>query len=393
MRYTLMREEREIMEFDINLATGEVGDAQPLEDASLMPLGVFGHWDRPEYALTQFIHDRCISPNRPDLPAVLEATGARSTIELAFRSNGFSLSDPYWYRAHDGATSWEHGNFFDNDWDPSFGDAVMRKDYDALGKASPVTPDVTCSGASRKAWLRDAEGPLLLKAPVIEGCESTVGEALTSRMVARMLPRREFVSYELVERDGQTYSACRTMVGPGEELTLAWQALSEVEDARGSEEHAGTLLGLEMLEELRLALARLNVEGWQQVVPKVSVIAHLAFNRDMHPYNLGVIRARSGALRLAPFFDFDRTFSLSQPDRIELACKSPLATQLMMARSFSGLDPSWDYSWYDQRALDGFEDEIERTIGACETVPDSFAELAAELFVAQRTYVSRIAGA
>lgn len=391
MKYVLMREEREVLEFDVDLPTEVVHDIVPLESAAWAPLGVLDHMEPSEPRLSEFISSRCISFAREDLPAILEATGARSAIELAFRSGGFSLHDPYWYRAKGSALTWEQDNFFDNDWDLSFGNAILRKDYEALGNASLATPDITCSGASRKAWLRDAQGPYLLKAPIGEGNATVTGEALTSRMLACLLPENEFMPYEIVERDGATYSSCRPMVQTGEELTSAWQVLAEVEDVPERKAQATSLLGLELLEEFGSALSRLGIEGSSQVVPKTMVVAHLAFNRDVHPKNLGVIRDRSGAMRLAPFFDFDRMFGLSHLDRMEWACARPRIAALLMANTFSNLDPSWDYSWYDKRSLDGFEQDIERTLSACEAAPEGYAKLIADLFVAQRTYLNRIA--
>lgn len=394
MLYTLMCKEKEVLEFDIELSTGSVSKVQLLEDATWAPFGVLEFQGNPELGLSQYVYDRSISPTREDLPAILEATGASSPIELAFRAGGFSLFDPYWYRARNSSLTWEQGNFFENDWDLSFANAILQQDYAALKGASFATPDVTSSGSSRKAWVRDAKGPRLLKASVDEGHASVMGEVLISHMLARLLPENEFVSYELVEHDGETYSASRPIVNADEELTMAWQALSATEENRESGQPASALLGKELLEELSAALRHLGIEGSGQIVPKMMVFSHLAFNRDMHPNNLGVIRTiESGALRLAPFFDFDRTFGFTHPDKMAWACASPGAAKLLLALMFSNLDPAWDYSWYDSHALDGFEREIERMVSACDIAPEGYAQLIANMFVAQRTYVNSIADA
>lgn len=391
MRYTLMCKEREVLEFDIEFPDGAIRDVRPLEGAAWAPLGVLDNQDMREWGLAQFVDSRGISFTRADLPAILEATGAQSAVELAFRSGGFSLSDPYWYRSKDSALTWSQGNFFDNEWDPAFGDAVLRRDYRALERASIATPDITCSGSSRKAWIRDEKGPLLLKASVEDSGASMLAEALVSRMLARILPANEFVSYELAERDGETYSVCRPVVNAGEELSMAWQAVLATDQVVAGGKLPTELLGFELLEVLSNAYSRWDIEGAVQFMAKAELITHLAFYRDIHPHNMGVIRSiDSNALRLAPFFDFDRAFGLSRYERMEEICAHPQITALLVASMFSNLDPSWDYSWYAPDALDGFEHDIERTLSECDVIPRGFAQLAASLFVAQRAYVNSV---
>jgi len=58
---------------------------------------------------------------------------------------------------------------------------------------------------------------------------------------------------------------------------------------------------------------------------------------------------------------------------------------------FSFLKSSWDWSWYDSRALDGFEDAIMGAYAFCRSLPPTFAELITRLFVAQRDYVNKVA--
>ncbi|MDO5119875.1 MAG: hypothetical protein Q4D48_07285, partial [Coriobacteriales bacterium] len=56
----------------------------------------------------------------------------------------------------------------------------------------------------------------------------------------------------------------------------------------------------------------------------------------------------------------------------------------------SFLKPSWDWSWCDLQALDGFEDVIMEAYAPCRSLPPVFGELIAHLFVAQRDYVKAV---
>lgn len=393
MRYVLMCKEREVLRFDIDLSTGEVHDVEPLEGAALAPLGILVGHERPEATLSEFLNGRHISNHRADLPMILEATGAHSPLELAFRGNGFSLSDPYWYRAPGSTLTWAHGNYFHNDWDHAFGDAVLRRDYAALQEASPATPDVTCAGSSRKAWFRDARGTRLLKADFEEDGASTVAEALTSRMLARLLPEDEFVSYELVDYDGMRCSASSPIVDANEELSMGWQVLMAADATHTNADDPNDLLGFDLLKGFARALSRLGVRGSERAFAKMMLIAHLTLNNDMHPRNLGTIRSvNTRALRLAPLFDFDRMFGLAHRTQMQELCARPQVAALLIACRFSTLDPSLDYSWYDPHTLDGFEDEIARTLSACDTVPNGYARILSDAFASQRAYVNSVVG-
>lgn len=385
MRYVLMNRDRAVVDFDVDILSGTVSDVRLLEGAAWAPLGILVAGNDPAPRLTRFVTRRTISFARPDISDILEATGAHNAVELAFRAGGFSLSDQFWYRAEGSSRSWREGNFFDNDWDPAFGQAVLARDYRALAHASILTPDVTCSGSSRKAWVPGETGPRLLKTAADAG---TLAEVLTSRMLSRLLGHDEFVPYELVEVAGVTLTSSPAMAGAEEEVALAWQVLSaanlhdldEIDD----------LLGSPLVEDFRAALAALGVETGEQVFAKRRLIDLLTLNRDVHSGNFGVIRnCASGEIRLAPFFDHDHCFGLAHRDNMVWAVEHAQLTMLMLAHTFSDIDATLDYSWYDPHALDGFEDEFEPLLSSCEDVPPGYARLLARLFTLQRDYVNR----
>lgn len=389
MRCTLMNEDSEVLAFEIDVRTGAVRDVEPLDGAARAPLGILVDWCRPEPLLERFVDGRCISIRRSDASDIFAATGACSAVDLAIRSGGFSLSDHYWYRTEGSSRTWCEGNYFDNAWDPSFGRAVLAKDYRALASASIFTPNATGDGSSRKAWVLGEDGPRLLKVAEVGGVE---GELLTSRLLARLLNKGEFVPYEPVELAGETLTSSPLMLGPREELAMAWQVVS----AAGGPKDGGSLyelLGPRLVEAYRSSLAALGVEGVERSLAQMAVTNILVLNRDVHPTNYGVIRdLDSGALRLAPHFDFDHCFGLSGSTDLAWAVRNPQLIMLLVASRFSEIDPTLDYSWYDPQALDGFENEIEDLLSTCDALPEGYAELVARLFVAQRTYLHRALG-
>lgn len=146
MELTLMCQDDEVAAFELDLATGRVTNVQPLAHAAQAPLSVRFAGPDPADDLARFVARRALSPWRADLTHILSATHASSTLELALQAHGLSLSDPYWYRAKDDRGTWASLNFFENDWDPAFGAAVLARDGEALATASCLVPDATRLG-------------------------------------------------------------------------------------------------------------------------------------------------------------------------------------------------------------------------------------------------------
>ena len=72
-------------------------------------------------------------------------------------------------------------------------------------------------------------------------------------------------------------------------------------------------------------------------------------------------------------------------------CKNPGLASLLCAKEFSGLDSSWDWSWYDPQKLSGFESRIEEAYASFSDLPAGFGGLVARLFAVQRDYVNEVA--
>ena len=125
MKRTLMFKNTELLDFEVDTATGEthILDAPDAVDALLSSLGLGGP-DGCEI-VPQIMLKRCLSYGREDIDQILEAFGARSCFELVFMGHGLSLVDKLWYRAPGSTERWEDVNFFDNDWDASFCEAVL----------------------------------------------------------------------------------------------------------------------------------------------------------------------------------------------------------------------------------------------------------------------------
>ena len=146
VKRTLMFGNQELLDFEVDPATGKarVLDAPAEDDAVLALLGLGG--SHRNATLSSLVRDRCLSSQRADLPEILDAFGARSSIELALMGHAASLADRFWYRAVGSTERWEDVNFFDNDWDGNFCLSVLTGDYGSLAACSPDIPDITTQG-------------------------------------------------------------------------------------------------------------------------------------------------------------------------------------------------------------------------------------------------------
>lgn len=389
MKRTLMLKNQELLDFEIDLATGDIHvlDAPDSNDSLTDPLGLTE--SNREVFLAAIIRRRRLSSTRDDLDQILKAFGVRSKLELLFLGHGLSLNDMLWFREPGSSERWEDVNFFDNDWDPAYSDAFFTRDYTRLAGSSPDIPDLTTGGKLRKAWLKTTDGIFLIKESLFENQIDLEGALLAAELGRLLFGEDAYQPMDIVERNGQRFSASPLMLARDEELLQGYRLFAmsgyDIEKAR-------ELMGPSTPECFADIISHTCAAEGTAPVAKVFTFKALSLLSDMHAGNLGVIRnAETGACRVAPPFDYDRSFGFPGVDiPLDFFCKNPDVIKLMCAWIFSDLDSSWDWSWYDPRALDGFEDHILETYANIKGLPANFAYLVASAFVMQRDYVNSI---
>ena len=92
-------------------------------------------------------------------------------------------------------------------------------------------------------------------------------------------------------------------------------------------------------------------------------------------------------LRTAPLFDrgrsfgsFGKTNDKGSFSAAEYALRSPAGIYMLLLMHSSLMKPEWDYSWYDPKRLEGFEDDIERMTGGCEDIAAISTPRAGEIY-------------
>ena len=385
-----MQRNRELVDFEIDPPTGKVRVIDVASDDMAASLGLAQQ--NRDRVLTVLVERRALSAMRKDKDDVLAAFGAKSPVDLALMGHGLSLSDQFWYRTPGLAERWEDVNFFDNGWDPSFGEAILLGDYTRLAGCSPDVPEATTPGHAVKAWERNDDSIYLVKAAEYPDGAELVGAKLGSDLCALLFGEGCSVSLDVVERCGRPCSVSPLMLGRGEELADG-NRLCAMADMWESPIQVGGGITTEACDALIDAYTAIGVADASAHVARRACFSCLSLLLDFNPGNVGAIRKfDSDVWRAAPIFDYDGSFGFPfKGVSISYLCENPLLVELLCAHHFSFLKSSWDWSWYDARTLDGFEDVITEAFASCRSLPPTFAELITRLFVTQRDYVNKVA--
>ena len=91
----------------------------------------------------------------------------------------------------------------------------------------------------------------------------------------------------------------------------------------------------------------------------------------------------TGALRLAPIYDFGGAFGSSAKGRQFLA-NANKAAFLLIYFVYGDLNPDWDYSWYDPNRLIGAEEEIRDYLSKTGFYTPEYIDCALDIFRRQK---------
>ena len=355
----LMHQDQEVLSFRIDYPKVRIQILEKLAHFELMPKGPIIEDSSLEETLLYYLDHSSLSPIRPDFTDILKATGCSSAYELAFLGHGLSLRNHYWFKRPDENLRYQDINFFTNPWDDSFARAVLNHDYEALKTCDYNVPDVTTPGGGIKGWIREKDGPKLYKLGLQKGHdEEALGEVLASRLAKRLFGDEYVLTYEL-KKIGDQYASCSPlMIGEDEELipmlhVLDAETWSLYNSLRTHKQNRGLFYK---------KIFSCGIPGLGEFFTKIACLKDLCFVSDLHFGNVSLIRnVNTGAYRIAPIYDLGGAFGSTKNGQYLLSNATP-SLLLVVYYTYSSIDPSWDYSWFDPSRLDGFEEEIKETL-------------------------------
>lgn len=387
-KYTLMYKNDEVLSFSITFNPKiKIHIIEKLEHFNKAPYGVLHPNKDVDEALLKFISNHTIAPQRYDYPDILKATGCNNEFELAFKGHGLSLTSHYWYKKEDENLRYEDINFFTNRWDDTFGRAILNKDYETLKTCDLNVPDIVTPGWASKGWIYD-NGPKLYKlARDKDSIEECLGEILGSKLARKIFSDDEVLHYEL-KKIGDTYASVSPgMINIDEELIplstfLPSEYFYLYVNKNGNKESSKKFF--KILEEN-------NYKEFYKFFIKLACVRHLSFLQDLHFNNISVIKNnKTGKVRIAPLYDLAGAFGTSKRGR-EFVSNLNKGSYLILFFIFNDLDPEWDYSFYDPKKLEGFEDEIVKTLSLSKFYTPELIDKILEIYRYQKDNLDKIA--
>lgn len=373
-----MYKDFEVLSFEADYAEERVRLLEKLEHFDLAPYG-FDREDAP-MRLNRFFHARAIAQERQDYEAILKATGCEDGFELSFQGHGLSLANHYWFKRAGENLRYDDINFFTNRWDDTFGRAVLNEDYEALKTCDLNVPDIVIPGWGVKGWIYE-DGPKLYKFGIDKGHpEEAVCEVLASRLAKRMFQAGEYLPYKLKKIHGRYASVSSPLIGLDQELV----PLATVLPAEWYLIYRDRTVDKRREKEFLSLVKEKNLPGLYDFFVKVSCFRSLAFVSDLHFDNLSMVRdMKTNTLKPAPLYDLGGAFGSTKNGR-DVISNANKGTLLLLYFIFCGLDPQWDYSWYDPKRLEGFEEEIKEYLSKTEFYTPDIINCVINVFTHQK---------
>ena len=367
-RYTLMNKNTPVLVFDYDLETHTATRIVGVENLDYAPMGMADrHGEISKRELNYWWRHRAIPASRAQIGRLLDNLKLESTLELAEKSFGLSLSDYYWINDEADPRSWADINFFDNDFSDDLGFLTLGQDSSGsspqavdYGSINLSSPNSTLGGDLLKKWKVIDGRRVLLKAGVGFVNQEPYNEVAATELHGRMMAPGEFTPYFLFEDTRRVYSACYNLLGPDEELVAAWDVIRNVKKPNN-------------LSDMRFLVSRyvqLGLdEGYvlEQLAKMFSADFVLA-NRDRHYRNFGIVRnvETLEVTRIAPVFDtgsclWSNAELLDAPIDFEYKAK-PFKLDGMrpqdQVRLFEGC-----FDWFDPACLEGYAPRVAEILG------------------------------
>ena len=151
-RYTLMNKNRPVLDFLYNLDTHHVVKILKRRELDFAPPAILDMKGNPtRAALDGWWLRRAIPASRAQIQRLIAELHVDSTLALAEKNFGLSLSDRYWINDPENPQNWEDINFFDNDFTEDLGLLTLGQDSSS-DNPNLMSPNSTVGGDLNKKW-------------------------------------------------------------------------------------------------------------------------------------------------------------------------------------------------------------------------------------------------
>lgn len=346
MNYTLMHQNRAVMELEIDEVTGTIVKGGALYLQSHLPVGIGminGLADRA--ALNYWWHERAIPASRSGLREALETMQLYSPQLLLTKCLGLSLSDQYWVRPTGTALTWEQVNFFDNPFSDDVGDVLLGKQSQSAN-FDFSSPDNTSDGSLRKRWKILDGTRYLIKGGSGPFQQQPFNEVIACRVMERL--GVDHVPYRLYWDGSTPYSLCPDFITRETELVPACRVMLTQKKRNETSVYQHycnccQALGIDVVPALNRML----------------VVDYLIANEDRHTGNFGLVRRADTLewLGTAPIFDSGSSLGFQQ-DTPDIRTDAPIRSRPFREQPERQLALVTDFAWLDLSRLEGLSVDV-----------------------------------
>lgn len=279
MRYLLMNKDRVVAVCEEQNVYGEYSYAIVEQLDNYLPYGFS--------TLNEWIDDRQIAKHRTSIKKLMHELGIDNRHGFIDMVRCVSLTDTFWMKREDSGLAWGDVSLYTNGFD----DVVARIAFDGVGmygrQFSSTSPEFGTSGSFDKCWVREEDGPHLIKRGS-SGYANAGFEPYAEKLCADIMDAAcvSHVPYTLCKYHGKLASDCPLFTSEKLGFVPAIRMFSK---------------GFGIDDVLTFAAAH----GGDELFRKMVVMDAVCVNVDRHAGNYGfLVDNDTGEVRgMAPLFD------------------------------------------------------------------------------------------
>ncbi len=218
-----------------------------------------------------------------------------------------SLTDHYFFKVKTDIR-WDTHNFYEHEFDLTFGNVFFEPWLVQSGRISDLTPDLTTGGIAAKRWRREGEQTFLYKAGSQQTCQEPLSEVMAAITLGKIYAEKQdwrlpYVSYDFAFSGMTLCSKSANFTSLDQEFVSMQEVLYHdvIANNRSEDDIADTY------EHIVLALKTMHVDetGIRSFLDRMLFLDVIIGNQDRHLNNFGILRNPNTLqfIRFAPLFD------------------------------------------------------------------------------------------
>ncbi|MDO5301279.1 MAG: hypothetical protein Q4E76_02080 [Tissierellia bacterium] len=367
VKYTLMNKNKPVLDFLYDMEAHRIVKILQSRELEFAPPAILdGNGNATRENLNNWWQRRAIPTSRCQIAQLMSRLNIESTLVLAEKNSGLSLSDRYWINDAENPQEWDKINFFDNDFPEDLGSLTLGQNS-FIESPNFMSPNATVGGDLMKKWTIVAGRRVLIKRGTAFTNQEVYNEVIATMLHRRLLHEDDFVPYTLHKENRRMYCACPNMLREDEELIPALHLIHN-RKKRSSQNDYQFLVG---------RLKDLGLDDVEVFLSKIFVCDVIMGNFDRHYQNFGVIRNVETLeyTRMAPIFDTGNSLWCN------VETLDTLRDFEYIAKPFGiGWSPERQlklfshFQWFAPEKLDGFIAEAMEILGRNSNMPPARME-------------------